>query len=244
VKPPAPNWLSSTGNHVHLLVNFPPKVALSALVWRLLRNQAELERGFTRHLLNAGFLLPAGFTTLLETGAGPEYEEIIMSFTPTPTMVSLAQSVMVAMAFADTIRPIVVGYETDILKNGQWRIRPEFADRLNNEIIIDPKRAYLMSDEDALVFHAECKKARDTAGLKVENDEHCPLLVAENLVMQCERALIDEMATITGMSSNNLCCIGMDKRKQYIDLTLRLLAPFITRQQIQQNHLNPAPAGK
>lgn len=148
-------------------------------------------------------------------------------FVPTAEMIAAAESVFMAMAMVETIRPIVVGYQTAILAEGQWHIKPEFASRLGDEVILDPKHSYLMSEEDFAVYLAQCKIARDKAKLHVDHDENCPLLVAEHLLIQAEHALIDAMSGVTKIAKDGLLSVGMGEYKQYIDLTLRLLAPFV-----------------
>lgn len=148
-------------------------------------------------------------------------------FIPTPSMVSAAETLFKAMALVETIRSIVLQYQTDILIKGQWHVRPRFAARLGDEVIVDPRRSYLMSDEDFAEYDAQCKLARDNAKLHVDNDEQCPLLVAENMVRLAEEALVLAMYEHTKLTKDQLLCLGLEKYKQYIDLTLRLLAPFV-----------------
>lgn len=146
-------------------------------------------------------------------------------FTPTPAMVSAAEAVFTTMAMAQSIRPVVIAYQTEILRQGQWRIKPEFANRLGDEVITDPALSYLMSDENFTDYSAKCRAARDQAKLGEYNEDQCPLLMAEHLQIQAERALIDSMQSVTGLSAERF--VPMSKRKEYIDLTLKLLAPFV-----------------
>lgn len=148
-------------------------------------------------------------------------------FIPTPSMVSAAETLFKAMALVETIRPIVFQYQTDILIKGQWHVRPRFAARLGDEVIVEPRRSYLMSDEDFAEYDAQCKIARNKAKLPVDNDDQCPLLVAENMVILAEHALVEAMYEHTKLTKDQLLCLGLETCKQYIDLTLRLLAPFV-----------------
>ena len=149
-------------------------------------------------------------------------------FQPTPTMVTAAQVVFLSMAFVQTIRPIVLKYQTEILAKGQWHIRPEFATRLGDTVILDPKDSYLMSDKDFAKYDAQCKLARVNANLHVDKEEHCPLLIAEDLQRQAEHALVAAMMfELPTVTLDKLLQAGMDKYKEYVDLTLRLLAPFV-----------------
>jgi len=154
-----------------------------------------------------------------------------MKFTPdmiTQDMITAAENVFVAMAFAETIRPIVRKYQTRILKRHQYHISPEFTRYGEpDKIILNPEDSWLLADADFQVYHAECKKARDAAKLKVENDDFCPLLVAESLQRDAEHALVAAMEPLTGLSADQLLCSALDNYKKYLDLTLKLLAPFV-----------------
>lgn len=148
-------------------------------------------------------------------------------FVPTAAMVDAAEDVFKTMAFLETIRPIVMKYQTEILQQGQWRIRPKYADRLGDKVILDPKDSYLMSEEDLAVFIDHCKVARDKAGLHVDHDDKCPLLVAEHLLIKAKRALLDVMEPVTRLPADRLLSAGMDKYNSGVELTLQLLASFV-----------------
>lgn len=86
-----------------------------------------------------------------------------------------------------------------------------------------------MGEEDHKTYHEECKRARDAAGLHVDDPDFCPLLVAEDLLHQAEHVLIEVMEPVTGISFDDLMCSsnGVENLRQYINLTLPLLTPFI-----------------
>jgi len=150
-----------------------------------------------------------------------------MKFEPTAEMIEAAANVFIAMAALGVIEPIVTGYETEILKKHQWTIRPEFQKRLGAEIVLDPKNAYLMSDADQAVFFAEAKLARQASGLVVEHDEQCPKCVAEYNLIEAKHKLIEVMEPITKLSVQRLMCGGLDKYEEAVELTLKLLGPFV-----------------
>ena len=155
-------------------------------------------------------------------------KEEMKNFKPTDAMLTATRNVFVTMAFEKTVRPIVEGYQKDILAFWKFKIAPEHINRGHeeNEIILDPKNSYLMGDDDFKLYLAECNDARKKAGLKVDNPEHCPLLVAEHLRVIAENTLIDTMEPITGISLDTHY-LSLEHRKQLIDLTLKLLAKYI-----------------
>jgi len=148
-------------------------------------------------------------------------------FNPTSEMIQSAKSVFMTMAMVETIKPIVKGYEREILAKHQFHIAQEWIDKGDEDrIILDPNQSCLLGDNDFAVYLAETNEAREKAGLKVDNPEFCPLLVAEDLQSRAENVLIDTMESITNFNQKEIALYG-ENRKKFLDLTLRLLAPFI-----------------
>jgi len=150
------------------------------------------------------------------------------TFTPTPEQIRLAEAVFTAMAYESLVRPIVEAYETAILAKHQFKVSRIWVEKgVRDRVILNRKDSFLLSFEDTQVFRAECFAARDAANLKVDHPEHCPLLVAENLRIQAENALLSALATSPGLESFANANWTMELRAKAIDITLRLLAPFV-----------------
>lgn len=148
-------------------------------------------------------------------------------FTPTSEQISLAEAVMATTAHESLIRPIVEGYEHAILKKHQFRISPYWVEKgVSDNVILDRKDSFLLSEEDSRTYFAECHAARDAAKLKVSNPEFCPLLVAEHLRIGAENALLKAMAATPGLESFGSGGLTLEIRDKAIDITLKLLAPF------------------
>ena len=143
-----------------------------------------------------------------------------------PDRIKAAQTVFEAMALVETVKPIVRGYETEILKLHQWRTAPEYIERGRpDQIILDPDQSDWLSDADFGVFAEECIIARKKSGLYVEREESCPLLVAEHLLLDAKHALIDIMEPVTGIKYSDLWRV-----KNYdncVDLYLNMFAPLV-----------------
>lgn len=148
-------------------------------------------------------------------------------FTPTTEMVATGLAVVMAMAHLQLVGPVVRAYRLKILKEGQWMVRPEYAERLDREIITDIRDDFLMTDADFAEYDARCKTARDEAKLFVSDPECCPLLVAEARLVAAENEMITAMSSITNIRADQVLSLGLGQRKEFIDLTLRLLAPFL-----------------
>lgn len=148
-------------------------------------------------------------------------------FTPTENQVRLAESLALAMAHEDLVRPIVEKYENDILAKHQFRIAPRWVEKgCTDRLILNRKDAYLLPDDDAQVFYAECYAARDAAGLKVDHPEACPLLAAEYLRITAENELLAEMGKIPGLESLGKAFMSLELKARAVKLSLELLAPF------------------
>ena len=143
---------------------------------------------------------------------------------PPPEMIQAAKTVFMAMAYVETIRPIVEEYERKILAELKPLVRAEWRERLGSEPITDPDNAYEMEDSDFDAFFSRCKEEREKAGLLIKDDDFCPLLVAERLLTEAENALVDVMVPVTGIRCKDLYHI--EDKKRLIYLTMTLLAPF------------------
>lgn len=149
------------------------------------------------------------------------------NFTPTKDQIAAAEAVFTAMAHESLIRPIVEGYELAILEKHQFRIARKWVEKgVTDHLVLERKDTFLLDDEDAKVYYAECFAARDAAKLVVDDPEHCPLLVAEHLRIRAENALLQTIATIPGLESFASGTMSLDMRKKVIDLSLGMLSPF------------------
>jgi hypothetical protein len=150
------------------------------------------------------------------------------TFTPNDEQLAAARAVVLAMAHLQTVQPIVEAYEREILGKHRFRIARKWVEHgCADEVILDPKSAFLLEEEHAQVFYRETYAARDAAGLKVDDPVHCPKCVAENLLIQAKKVLVDSMEPVTGITHHQVLCAGLGKLNEYVDLTLRLLVPYI-----------------
>lgn len=157
-----------------------------------------------------------------------------MKFQPTEAQKKAARNTFVAMAVVETIRPIVEGYQKAILAEGQWRIQPKYAATLGNEVILDPSDTYLMATEDFVKYRVACNSAREAAGLHVPNEEWCPLLLAQHVLVKAQRALLEAMEPVTNLSPDRLLNAGLETYKEGVELTLRLLGQFVESEDVRK----------
>ena len=149
-------------------------------------------------------------------------------FTPTPAMIEAADTLFLAMAKHSLVEPIVLNYQRLILKEGQWRVKRDYVQKgMSDEVVLEPDRTFLLEQADFALYDSLCKKAQVMAGLEVKKAGNCPLLEAKTAVSDAQAQLVQSMASVTGHSLDQLLMLPMEKYQQYIDLSLRLLAPFV-----------------
>lgn len=157
----------------------------------------------------------------------------LRNFKPNAAQIDAAEAVLLAMAFLETVRPVVLGYQRRILEAHQFHLDPMWVDeyQMEDEVILEPDHAYLLSKEDSAVYYSEQKQARDAAGLKVERDDFCPLLVAENMLLSSQHALIVAMEPVTGITLDKIFCAPhcLDRLREYNDLLVRLMSNFVDK---------------
>lgn len=146
---------------------------------------------------------------------------------PTPAMITAAEKVFAAMAAMLAIQPVVTAYQQRILNAGQFRVREEYAGGLDGDRITNPKSAYLMNESDFANYLAKCEEARIAAGLAVKKSGNCPLLESEETLRQAERELLDALTPVTHLKASDYGLLGMDKYRECVDLSLRVLAPHV-----------------
>lgn len=151
------------------------------------------------------------------------------TFKPTQGQITAAQNLMLAMAHQQLVEPIVTGYQREILAANQWRISPKWVDLgMTDEVITNPQHAYLLPDAAAAAYYALCDEAKRASGLKISKPENCPLLEAKTFVLEAQRAIVEAMQPATGATWDQLMN-NFSKLPEYINLTLKLMAPFVGR---------------
>lgn len=108
------------------------------------------------------------------------------------------ETYIIAKAAVEIIEPIVTGYQTAILARNDWGYDQQWIElegrrgHLAGEVIRDPKRSYMLSSENFDQYLAECQVEMCKAGLTVEQKGYCPLLVAQNDLIQAKNLILTE----------------------------------------------------
>ncbi len=151
------------------------------------------------------------------------------TFNPTTEQLTAAKAVFMAMALEESIRPIVESYQLEILQ------RHNFTDRHNGERITSLKNAWTMSEDDFQIYLSECNQAKIAAGLKVESEAHCPLLVAESLTREAKRVLVDSFKPMFQITAEDLFACSLGRYRDYVELLLKLSATYMKENSITIN---------
>ncbi len=161
-------------------------------------------------------------------------------FKPTKEMIAAAETLFLAMAYEQTVRPKVLAYQQAILQ--EKAIYPDakyqqaiYEGSVPHEPITDPERLYLATDEDARYYFDRCDQEKVKAGFPDLGEGFCPLLMAETQVRDAQTMLVRRMEPITKMTKDDLLCSrnGLENYKKLIEITMNLLRPYVrTSQQI------------
>lgn len=154
------------------------------------------------------------------------------SFTPSIQMIKAAEMLFAAMAYEQTIKPIVIGYQTKILEKHQFLNHRELKlglPQIEKLIVLNPDKVYLLSDNDFKIYWADCLIEQQKAKLITDSPEQCPLLVAQNLVTKAEHHFIEVMANFTKISLD-MATYNLDNYKKIVDLNSKLIAPYVSKE--------------
>ena len=141
----------------------------------------------------------------------------------THSQILAVSTLLAAKALVATIKPIVLGYQTKILNEGN------FLNTHDNTKIVNPLLSYCMSDEDFLIYLNLVDIEMEKAGLSVENAGECPLLVAEHNEIKAKWLVFAEYKPIHNLESQP--CKVEDFNK-VIDLTISLCLAYCREKNI------------
>ncbi|KIM08353.1 MAG: hypothetical protein KU29_04525 [Sulfurovum sp. FS06-10] len=155
-------------------------------------------------------------------------------FKPTQEMIDAAGKVFFCMTHIMTIEPIIKSLEEKLLAEMQLK-----EVRNPDKVISDSKNLYLISDEDAELYCEAYSSVLSKNGYQeFAKDGRCPLLVAKHALTLAENHLIEVMEPITKTNIELLISSGafLENWAKLIDLTLKLLAPFVDSKAILEKY--------
>jgi hypothetical protein len=159
----------------------------------------------------------------------------------TDEMIQAAYTVFKAMAWYETVKPIVEGYQRKVLAVNQWTnaaylegLRAKLATRgvvleESTKVILDPRQTYELSADDWTTYYRLTDEEREKAGLTKSNPEGCPLLDADNLLVAAQSFLIDVCEPLTGLTRERVN-YSLEHRQKYLDLLMKMFAANVKEQ--------------
>ncbi len=124
-----------------------------------------------------------------------------LSSNPPPEIVSLAESLLVTMAMHQLKAEAVDAYATEVLASMQAKIATKWVELgVPDQLILKPKDAFLLDDEQAARYYALCEEKRAASGMTVDKEGNCPALEAESLFRAARDAFIDALTPFTGIT--------------------------------------------
>lgn len=148
-------------------------------------------------------------------------------------MVTLADACFMAMAHEAYVRGIVEAYRAKVLREREYYVSKNNVDIASNEegsreLITDIAYDFLMTDEDAVVYHGRCKEEQTKSGLPTLAPQNCPLLEAEQATREAQSALFDSISNIIGITAADCIASSYKTYLQLMDLILDLFANHVS----------------
>lgn len=151
-------------------------------------------------------------------------------------LIKKAESVFLAMAYTQMVRPIVEKYQKEIVKETPFFVSDEVVKidlkYIINKRILSPNEMYLADEESSERYFNLLDKAAADNGFKVKR-RYCPLLIAENLEREAKNELLKEAEYITNIDPNSIT--KMDYKKELVELILKLCANYINIEELTKN---------
>jgi hypothetical protein len=139
--------------------------------------------------------------------------------------ITVMTAIFQAMAFRETIRSIVEPKQQEVIDFFKFKVREEFRERRDIEIVTEHRHLYMADESDWKLFDKEM-----VAFYKEKNLKHkegcCPLLEAESLVREVKRHSIGILEPFTGISRDSIYW-NLKNYEKYMELMLTLFAPVI-----------------
>lgn len=143
---------------------------------------------------------------------------------PSKEQKQAARKALQAIAKTNRIRPIVEGYQIKVLKEMQV-----FDADDDTILIVNPKYAWTMSDENFKIYVSKCNEEAKKVGLYVD-EERCSLLIAETEEREAKRELakaFEDIFIAQGGTSIDKLIYHIDLYNSFVDLQLNYMSQFV-----------------
>jgi hypothetical protein len=149
----------------------------------------------------------------------------IKSIANDPANITAMKGLFQAIAYTETLRPIIEGKQREIIEFYKFEISEENRRNEEMKIISEPKNMYLSSEQDFKIYCDELQLFyySDLCPVKPSKLGLCPLLEAEHLVRRIKWELADFFAPVMGMNCDQLTR-NLKNWESYWDIMLGLFA--------------------
>ena len=155
----------------------------------------------------------------------------LKAFTEKEENINVMKALFEAIAFSETITEIVETKEREILafyKFESEEITFDNGRNIPSEIILEPKNAYRLKDEDFQLYIKEMKQFynSDQCPIKPKKGGNCPALESQSLVREIKIAIADLFAPTLGITYDQISG-SLKYYKTYYDLLLTMFSAQI-----------------
>lgn len=154
----------------------------------------------------------------------------------TKALIAVVKTACNAEAYLEIVRPVVEGYQKEILEKHQFKIDIEKWTGYGFDLekpVLEPKDIYKMSDEDSLIYFRECELKHVEHGFKVK-EGCCPLLVAESMLRNAKHEVKIAAKYIHKMSKHDMCRMNLEQSEKLYSLIIKLVFSLLTPKQLEE----------
>lgn len=150
------------------------------------------------------------------------------AFVNTPANITAMKALFQAIAYAETLRPVIEGKQREIINFYKFQVSEECGKYTDKETITEPKHMYLASEEDMNLYCKEMKAFyfSPECPVKPSKPDNCPLLEAESLVRAVKREIVELFAPSFGFDAEKLF-YSLKNYNEFFELMLTMFAPKV-----------------
>ena len=147
---------------------------------------------------------------------------------PSAALIALCQAALVARAEADTVRPLIVAMQVEVLSETEYQVAGHWKERgVPAGRILDPSGAYEMPEERFEEYYNACAAKYRAAGFAFA-DPQCPLAIAEHEQVQAEKAFGLACAELRHGIDPQAALEDGVSWKPFLELMFGIVVPFLT----------------
>ena len=149
----------------------------------------------------------------------------LRAFLRNPSNIGLMKTLFQAVAFCETLRPVITAKQTEIINFYGFETDPEMGPV---EKITTPNLMWTATEEDFALYAKEMDAfyLSEDCPVKPTKAGNCPLLEAEQVIRELKRQIADAFEPYFGFGADRLLT-KMDAYDEYFKLLMEMFAPFV-----------------